>query len=118
MVAFTQLALALATFAGSLAAPAADPSVEAPDFELTAKDLVRRQDYTQNYKTSGNINFSPSNTGYSVSFSNAGDFVVGKGWKTGTSRFVDHKFIRRPVTNTLKVISTLAARLAPLLAQS
>jgi hypothetical protein len=50
-------------------------------------NLARRQDYNQNYKTSGNVNFSPSNNGYSVQFSNAGDFVVGKGWKTGTSRY-------------------------------
>lgn len=87
MVAFTHFLVALSAAAGSLAAPAADPHADAPDFELTTKSLSRRQDYNQNYKTSGNVNFSPSNTGYSVSFSNAGDFVVGKGWKTGTNRY-------------------------------
>lgn len=87
MVAFSQLVVALSAVASSFAAPAATPDADAPDFELTSKDLVRRQDYNQNYKTSGNVNFSPANNGYSVSFSNAGDFVVGKGWKTGTTRY-------------------------------
>ncbi|KAJ4299664.1 hypothetical protein N0V90_004910 [Kalmusia sp. IMI 367209] len=86
MVAITQLALALSVVAGSLAAPAADPSADAPDFELNNDRLMRRQDYNQNYKTSGNVNFSPTNNGYSVTFSGAGDFVVGKGWRTGTTR--------------------------------
>ena len=86
MVAFSHLALALSAVVGSLAAPAADPSIDAPDFDLNGDRLMRRQDYNQNYKTSGNVNFSPSGNGYSVSFSNAGDFVVGKGWKTGTTR--------------------------------
>lgn len=89
MVAFSHIALALSAVAGSLAAPTANPIEDLPDFELTnVTSLVRRQDYNQNYKTSGNVNFSPTNNGYSVSFSNAGDFVVGKGWKTGTTRLV------------------------------
>ncbi|KAK4034549.1 concanavalin A-like lectin/glucanase domain-containing protein [Parachaetomium inaequale] len=84
MVAFTYLAVAAAAISGTFAAPAAGP--DAPDFEVGAHNLARRQDYNQNYKTSGNINFSPTSNGYSVSFSNAGDFVVGKGWRTGTAR--------------------------------
>lgn len=91
MVAFSTLALGLAAATGIFAAPAADPVAEpafdAPDFEFSsAKSLDRRQDYNQNYKTSGNVNFSPTSNGYSVQFSGAGDFVVGKGWKTGTNR--------------------------------
>jgi hypothetical protein len=92
MVAFTHLAIALSAVIGSFAAPAADPNADAPDFEFSSprKDLMARQDYNQNYKTSGNVNFSPTNNGYSVQFSGAGDFVVGKGWRTGTSRYVEH----------------------------
>jgi endo-1,4-beta-xylanase len=83
MVAFSSIALAFSVVAGAFAAPAAD----LPDFELNNEtSIVKRQDYNQNYKTSGNVNFSPTNNGYSVQFSNAGDFVVGKGWKTGTTR--------------------------------
>jgi endo-1,4-beta-xylanase len=83
MVAFSSIALAFSAVAGAFAAPAAD----LPDFELNnATSMVKRQDYNQNYKTSGNVNFAPTNNGYSVQFSNAGDFVVGKGWKTGTTR--------------------------------
>ncbi|KAF2655954.1 glycoside hydrolase family 11 protein [Lophiostoma macrostomum CBS 122681] len=86
MVAFSQLALALSAVAGAFAAPAADPNADAPDFDLNGDRLMKRQDYNQNYKTSGNVNFSPGSNGYSVTFSGAGDFVVGKGWKTGTTR--------------------------------
>ena len=57
-----------------------------PDFELGGSHLARRQDYNQNYKTSGNVNYQATSTGYSVTFSGAGDFVVGKGWRTGTTR--------------------------------
>jgi len=92
MVAFTHLAVALSAVAGAFAAPAADPNADAPDFELTGNSLMRRQDYSQNYKTSGNVNFQPTNNGYSVQFSGAGDFVVGKGWKTGTTRYVTKRF--------------------------
>jgi len=87
MVAFSSLALALTAVSGAFAAPAANPNADAPDFELTGTSLMKRQDYNQNYKTSGNVNFQPSNNGYSVQFSGAGDFVVGKGWRTGTTRY-------------------------------
>ena len=55
-----------------------------PDFEL-GTELVRRQDYNQDYTTSGSVQYSPSSNGYSVTFSSAQDFVVGKGWSTGSA---------------------------------
>ncbi|KAK3693399.1 glycoside hydrolase family 11 protein [Podospora appendiculata] len=85
MVAFTYLAVAAAAISGAFAAPTAEPA-DAPDFEFGPHNLARRQDYNQNYKTGGNVNFSPTSNGYSVSFSGAGDFVVGKGWKKGSDR--------------------------------
>jgi endo-1,4-beta-xylanase len=108
MVAFSTVAVALSAVAGALAAPAADASTtsfEAPDFELTVENstLVRRQDYNQNYKTSGNVNFQPTNNGYSVNFSNAGDFVVGKGWKTGTNRKINFQGSTSPTSGTVLV---------------
>ncbi|KAI1336711.1 glycoside hydrolase family 11 protein [Xylariaceae sp. FL0016] len=84
MIGVPYLVLAISTIAGVLAAPYA-AGADQPDFELGTA-LARRQDYTQNYKTGGNINFSPASNGYSVTFSGAADFVVGKGWKTGTNR--------------------------------
>jgi endo-1,4-beta-xylanase len=92
MVSFTQLVLALSAIASTLAAPASDfigPAVaerDVPDFQLGGANLARRQDYTQNYKTGGNVNFQSQSNGYSVTFSGAGDFVVGKGWSKGTNR--------------------------------
>jgi len=75
--------IATAAFSGVLASPTPD----VPDFVVGPENLARRQlDYNQNYKTGGSVNFSPSSTGYSVSFSGAGDFVVGKGWRTGKDR--------------------------------
>ena len=76
MVAFSSLVLALSAAAGTFAAPTA--ATDLPDFELSSEtSMVKRQDYNQNYKTSGNVNFTPTSNGYSVNFSNAGDFVVG-----------------------------------------
>lgn len=86
MVALTKLGLAISAISGAFAAPAADAAADSPDFFLEGNNLARRQDYNQNYKTGGNVNFSPTSNGYSVTFSGAGDFVVGKGWNTGTNR--------------------------------
>lgn len=91
MVAFTFLALAAAA-TQAFAAPAAEALADAPDFEIGAHNLARRQmDYNQNYKTGGSVNFSPSSNGYSVTFSGAGDFVVGKGWRKGAERYFGSK---------------------------
>ncbi|KAK4123176.1 glycoside hydrolase family 11 protein [Parathielavia appendiculata] len=90
MVLFTYLTLAASAVLGAVAAPAAEPSLDLPDFDFAPRNLTRRQDYSQNYKTSGNVQFSPTSNGYSVSFSGAGDFVVGKGWRTGTSRTISY----------------------------
>jgi hypothetical protein len=79
MAAFSQFVLAVSAIAGTLAAPAPEPiGPELPDFEIGGANLARRQDYTQNYKTGGNVNFQFASDGYSVTFSGAGDFVVGK----------------------------------------
>jgi endo-1,4-beta-xylanase len=85
MVAFTYFAVAAAAISGTFAAPTAEAN-DLPDFEIGPQNLARRQDYNQNYKTGGNVNFQPTSNGYSVSFSGAGDFVVGKGWSKGTER--------------------------------
>ena len=77
---------------GAFAVPAASPDPSIPDFEIGPHtgNLARRQggmDYNQNWKAGqGNINYQSQSNGYSVTFSNAGDFVVGKGWRTGKAR--------------------------------
>ena len=87
MVSVSYLLVALYAIVGSLAAPTAPETLEGADFILTnTTNLVRRQDYTQNYKTGGNVDFSATTNGYSVTFSGAQDFVVGRGWTTGSSR--------------------------------
>jgi endo-1,4-beta-xylanase len=88
MVSFTQFLLASTAFLAALAAPATETLERdaLPDFEVGINNLARRQDYVQNYKTSGNVNFASTSNGYSVNFSGAQDFVVGRGWSKGTSR--------------------------------
>jgi endo-1,4-beta-xylanase len=98
MIAFNHLAIALYVIAGlplSLGAPTEpallytrDLEERIPDFDFfgNLSMLMARQDYNQNYKTGGNVNYSPSSNGYSVKFSGAQDFVVGKGWTTGSTR--------------------------------
>jgi endo-1,4-beta-xylanase len=88
MVSFTYLAVIATAISSAVGAPAAVAyGPDLPDFELGSHTLARRQlNYDQNYRTSGNVNFQSSSNGYQVSFSGAGDFVVGKGWRTGAAR--------------------------------
>lgn len=89
MVAFSYLAIAAAALSAVSATPMAEPSPDAPDFEVGPHNLARRQglDYNQNWKAGqGNINYQAQSNGYSVTFSNAGDFVTGKGWKVKRPR--------------------------------
>ncbi|RMZ73088.1 glycoside hydrolase family 11 [Pyrenophora seminiperda CCB06] len=104
MVAFSSIVLAVSAIAGSaFAAPTAD----VPDFEFNGPNkavaLAARQDYNQNYRTSGNVNFQPKNNGYSVNFSNADDFVVGKGWSKGTTRAIKFSGSTQPQSGTVLV---------------
>jgi len=92
MIIFTFLSCAITVMSGAFAVPAASPDPSIPDFEIGPHtgNLARRQggmDYNQNWKAGqGNINYQAQSNGYSVTFSNAGDFVVGKGWRTGKAR--------------------------------
>ena len=73
-------------FVGTLAAPTTLEEENA-DFILTnRKSLVKRQDYTRNYKTGGNVQLSTTTDEYSLTFSGAAYFVVGRGWKAGNTR--------------------------------
>jgi endo-1,4-beta-xylanase len=95
MIAIYYLFVELCAVAGSLAAPTDSPPLfnrdleqRTPDFDFlgNVSRLMSRQDNNQDYKTSGNVNYSPTSGGYSVKFSNAQDFVVGKSWTTGSAR--------------------------------
>ncbi|TVY75947.1 Endo-1,4-beta-xylanase [Lachnellula suecica] len=88
MVSASYLFVALSAIVGALAAPT---SLDTADFVLLNKtSLVKRQDYTQNYKTGGTVNFATTTNGYSVTFSGAQDFVVGRGWNTGSARAITY----------------------------
>jgi len=104
MVSFTYLTVVAAALSTASAAPTAEPVAGAPDFEVGPHNLARRAlDYNQNYKTGGNVNFQPSNDGYSVSFSGAGDFVVGKGWRSGTTRNISFTGSTQATSGTVLV---------------
>ncbi len=96
MKTFSSLAVALFAI-GSLASPVAveelSPAVVEergePDFILGEHNAVRRRqatDYTQDYTTGGGVTFSTSGNSFSVSYNTNNDFVVGRGWRTGTAR--------------------------------
>jgi len=89
MVSLTAVILALAATVSSIAIPLASEVVSrAPDFELAPEflNLTRRQSYSTDYTTDSNVKYSPGSAGsYSVTFSGASDFVVGKGWNPGSS---------------------------------
>jgi endo-1,4-beta-xylanase len=95
MISFSSFIIALSATAGSLAVPtdlgpfSTDVVERAPDFNLGVDSgLFRRQtDYSQDHTTGGDISYNPGSGGeYSVSFSGADDFVVGKGWTTGSAQ--------------------------------
>jgi endo-1,4-beta-xylanase len=75
----------VALAAGALAAPVAEEG--GLDFALEGpSNLARRQglNYNQDWTSGGGVNYQSTSTGYSVSFSNAQDFVVGRGWNPGS----------------------------------
>ncbi|TVY85992.1 Endo-1,4-beta-xylanase [Lachnellula willkommii] len=90
MVSFTTILLASAAVTISLAAPLDDSELisRIPDFDFSqlGSNLTRRQTYSTDYTTGGTVNYSPGALGqYSVTFSQANDFVVGKGWNPGNA---------------------------------
>jgi endo-1,4-beta-xylanase len=94
MVLFSSFIIISSIIAGSLAAPtdlavySSDNFERSPDFVLGRDtDLVARQTFSTDYTTVGSVNYDNKAGGaYSVSFSGASDFVVGKGWSTGSAR--------------------------------
>lgn len=111
MGSFTYLLIALCAISRSLAAPTdlapiqPDLVEREPDFVLSGPStLARRQDsnlnYILNYTTTGDIQFSPSSNGYSVTFSSAYDFAVGTGWSTGSARNINFSGTFKPTAGS------------------
>ena len=88
MIGFSSLTIALFAI-GALASPVEVKSVAergAPDFVLGPHNDVRRRqatDYSQDYTTGGEVNFSPNGNSFTVTWDTTDDFVVGRGWTTG-----------------------------------
>lgn len=94
MVAFSRLVIAFSAIAGSLASPTNTVREISKrgeqDFVLRGNNstLRRRQsspNYTQDYTTGGTVSFSPNGGSFSVNWNTQDDFVVGRGWSTGTT---------------------------------
>lgn len=90
MTPILHLFLAAAAISSVSAAPASTAAgADAPNLEMGRRDaLVARAalNYNQDYKTGGTVDYEAASSGYSVAFSGASDFVVGKGWTKGTNR--------------------------------
>jgi len=85
MVAFSSLVIALAAVAGSLASPV-DSDKRSPDFHL-GNELYRRASpsYHQDYTTGGTVTYEPSGSSFTVDWDTEDDFVVGIGWRPGST---------------------------------
>ena len=106
MVAVTKFLLGLSAATASLAAPTAEQSslterapanfVLHPDHPLARRfaNLTERTNptYTQNYKTGGTVNFTPTGTGFNLNYNVQQDFVVGVGWNPGNTQYAISPF--------------------------
>jgi endo-1,4-beta-xylanase len=99
MVAFSGLALGLSAIAAVFAVPMvpAEQEVEkrgdynfwlGPDNPLSRRgNLTERSNtnFNQDYTTGGTVQYTPSTNGFSVNWNTQQDFVVGVGWKPGST---------------------------------
>jgi len=94
MVGFSSLFVAFIAIGASLAAPVDTLIERSPeDFFVNSRELGnlhRRQNYIENYTTGGTVDFSPSSTGFSVTWDTPDDFIVGKGWSVGGSSSITY----------------------------
>jgi hypothetical protein len=100
MAILSRFAVALSAAAVALAAPAAEPQLDArgphnfvlgPDHPLmVARNLTARANtnYNQDYTTGGTVSFTPGTNQFSVNWDTQEDFVVGVGWNPGSSAYV------------------------------
>ncbi len=97
MVGVSTLLVGLSAVAATLAAPTVEKR-GAADFVLHPDHPIARRignitarsnpSYTQNYKTGGTVNFSPTGTGFTLNYNVQQDFVVGVGWNPGSNQYV------------------------------
>jgi endo-1,4-beta-xylanase len=97
MVGLASLLLSLSAVASSLAAPTTVEERGPADFILHPDHPLARRfgnltertnpSYTQNYKTGGTVNFTPTGTGFNLNYNVQQDFVVGVGWNPGNTQY-------------------------------
>ncbi|KAB5571731.1 concanavalin A-like lectin/glucanase domain-containing protein [Coniochaeta sp. 2T2.1] len=104
MVILNTILIALVGAAATLAAPTpTEAGLESrgpanfvlhPDHPLARRfaNLTERTNpsYTQNYKTGGTVNFTPTGTGFNLNYNVQQDFVVGVGWNPGNTQPITH----------------------------
>lgn len=103
MLGLASLILVLSGISPLLAAPTAANDLEErgpadfilhPDHPLARHfaNLTERANptFTQNYKTGGTVNFTPTGTGFNLNYNVQQDFVVGVGWNPGNAQPITH----------------------------
>lgn len=101
MLGLASLLLVFSGISPLLAAPTASNELEErgpadfilhPDHPLARRfaNLTERANptFTQNYKTGGTVNFTPTGTGFNLNYNVQQDFVVGVGWNPGNAQYV------------------------------
>jgi len=95
MVSFSSLLVAVSTFAGVLAAPGAPLPQLGEIFErqtLTSSSTGTNNGFYYSFWTNGGgtVDYTNGAAGeYGVTWSNAGNFVAGKGWNPGSARTIN-----------------------------
>lgn len=99
MVAFSSLLLAISAVSGAFAAPGDHSLVEMAKRGLTSSQTGTNNGYYYSFWTDngGEVTYTNGNGGqYSVDWKDCGNFVAGKGWNPGSSKYASSRLFIQP----------------------
>ncbi|RAL07809.1 glycoside hydrolase family 11 protein, partial [Aspergillus homomorphus CBS 101889] len=117
MVAFSSILLAFSAATGALAAPNRLGLMEMAKRSMTTSNQGTSNGYFYSFWTNdeGSVTYNNGNAGeYSVDWNNAGNFVAGKGWSTGSARDITYSGTWKPVNNGNSYLSVYGWTTSPL----
>ncbi|PYH47128.1 glycoside hydrolase family 11 protein [Aspergillus saccharolyticus JOP 1030-1] len=117
MVALSNILLALSAASGALAAPNRLALMEMAKRSLTSSSEGTSNGFFYSFWTNdeGSVTYTNGDAGeYSVEWSDAGNFVAGKGWSTGSDREITYSGTWTPVDNGNSYLSVYGWTTSPL----